>query len=222
VRQISGISPVNIQLYHLAARHRSMARQNEQGFRESNERLEYLGDAVLGMAVAEYLFAKFPMRDEGFLTEIRSRIVNRDILNEVARKMGIAGIVEYSGSPHNRLSYKSIYGDTLEALIGAMYLDHGYGTTRKFIIKKLLRQHFDLREIISTNPNHKSRVIEWAHRNNKSLGFHITEQRGSGHHREFLAELRIGGETIARGNGFSKKKAEQDAAKKACEKLNIE
>ena len=206
----------------MAARHRSMARLNDKGFRESNERLEYLGDAVLGMTVAEYLFVKYPLRDEGFLTEIRSRIVNRDILNEVARKMGLAEIVEFSGNRHNRLSYKSVYGDTLEALIGALYLDHGYKVARKFIISRLLKQHFDLKHIIETNPNHKSRVIEWAHRNNKNLLFKISEQGGSGHHREFHADLIIEGETIARGNGFSKKKAEQDAAKKTCEKLHID
>ena len=135
VKAITGVSPVNIELYKLATQHRSIAKQNNIGFRESNERLEYLGDAILGSIVAEYLFKKYPLRDEGFLTEIRSRIVNRDALNQVAKKMGITDIVEYTNNRKNRLAYKSIYGDTLEALIGAIYLDKGYMSTRNFIVK---------------------------------------------------------------------------------------
>ena len=222
IKNIAGISPCNIELYKLATQHRSIAKQNEIGFRESNERLEYLGDAVLGSVVAEYLFKKFPLKDEGFLTEIRSRIVNRDALNLVAKKMGITDIVEYTNNRTNRQSYKSIYGDTLEAFIGAIYLDKGYASTRKFIIRKLLRQQYDLDKIINVNPNYKSQIIEWAHRQNKDIKFEITEIRGSSHNREFRAELIVEGESIAEGNGFSKKKAEQDAAQKSCEKLHIE
>ncbi len=219
---ITGVSPRNIELYKLATQHRSIAKHNEIGFRESNERLEFLGDAILGSIVAEYLFKKYPLRDEGFLTEIRSRIVNRDALNRVAKKMGITNIVEYTNNRKNRLAYKSIYGDTLEALIGAIYLDKGYMTTRKFIIRKLLKQQYDLEHIIKTNPNYKSKIIEWAHRQNKDIKFEITEVKGSSHNREFMAELHIEGEPVAKGNGFSKKKAEQDAAQKSCEKLHIE
>ena len=222
VSSITGINPRNIEPYKLATQHRSIAKHNEIGFRESNERLEYLGDAVLGSVVAEYLFKKYPLKDEGFLTEIRSRIVNRDALNLVAKKMGIMDIVEYSNNRKSRQSYKSIYGDTLEALIGAIYLDKGYQSTRKFIVKKLLRQQYDLEKIIQTNPNYKSKIIEWAHRQNKDVKFEITEVKGSSHNREFMAELQVEGQPVAQGNGFSKKKAEQNAAQKSCEKLNIE
>ncbi len=222
IKNITGITPSNIILYHLATQHRSIARQNDKGFKESNERLEYLGDAVLGVVVAEYLFKKFPLKDEGFLTEIRSRIVNRDMLNNVARKMGIPDIVEFTVNKKNKLSYKSIYGDTLEALIGALYLDKGHAKTKRFIRQKLIKQHYDLMEIIKTNPNHKSKIIEWAHRQNKDIRFEITEIRGNSHNREFMAELVVEGDTIAKGMGFSKKKAEQDAAQKSCEKLEIE
>lgn len=222
VKTITGVSPYNIELYKLATQHRSIAKHNKIGFRESNERLEYLGDAILGSIVAEYLFKKYPLKDEGFLTEIRSRIVNRDALNHVAKKMGIKNIVEYTNNRKNRLAYKSIYGDTLEALIGAIYLDKGYKITRRFIVRKLLRQQYDLDQIIQTNPNYKSKIIEWAHRNNKDVKFEITEVKGSSHNREFMAELQVEGEAIAKGNGFSKKKAEQDAAQKSCVKLHIE
>jgi ribonuclease-3 len=222
IKNITGFHPNNLEVYKLATQHRSIARQNEKGFKESNERLEYLGDAILGAVIAEHLFKKYPLRDEGFLTEIRSRIVSRDSLNTVAKKMGISDIVEYTLNRKNRLSYKSIYGDTLEALIGSIYLDKGYRATKRFIIKKLLWQHFDFEEIINSNPNHKSKIIEWAHRYNKDIRFEITEVKGNSHNREFQAELIVEGESIARGNGYSKKKAEQDAAQKSCVKLDIE
>lgn len=222
VKTLSGINPGNIELYKLATQHRSIAKHNEIGFRESNERLEYLGDAILGFVVAEYLFKKYPLKDEGFLTEIRSRIVNRDALNLAAKKMGITDIVIYTNNRKSRQAYKSIYGDTLEALIGAIYLDKGYQATRKFIVKKLLHQQYDLGKIIQTNPNYKSKIIEWAHRENKDIKFEITEVKGLSHNKEFLAELQVEGKPIAHGNGFSKKKAEQDAAQKSCAKLHIE
>jgi ribonuclease-3 len=222
IKNLTGFYPYNLEVYKLSMQHRSIARQNEKGFKESNERLEYLGDALLGAVIAEFLFKKYPLRDEGFLTEIRSRIVSRDSLNSVARRMGISDIVEYTLNKKNKLSYKSIYGDTLEALIGAIYLDKGYRTTRRFIIKKVLWQHFDLEKIINVNPNHKSKIIEWAHRFNKDIRFEITELKGNSHNREFQAELIVEGESVAKGNGYSKKKAEQDAAQKSCVKLEIE
>jgi ribonuclease III len=222
IRSIAGVTPGNLELYKLATQHRSIARQNDIGLRESNERLEYLGDAILGSVVAEYLFKKYPTKDEGFLTEIRSRIVNRDALNIAARNMGISTIVEYTNNRKSRQAYKSIYGDTLEALIGAIFLDKGYMNARRFIIKKVLNQQYDLEQIIHVNSNFKSRIIEWAHQHSKEVKFVISEIRGASHNREFKAELLVEGETIAEGNGFSKKRAEQDAAQKSCVKLHIE
>lgn len=222
IRSIAGITPGNVELYKLATQHRSIARQNDIGLRESNERLEYLGDAILGSVVAEYLFKKYPTKDEGFLTEIRSRIVNRDALNIAARNMGISSIVEFTNNRKSRQAYKSIYGDTLEALIGAIFLDKGYYIARKFIIRKVLRQQYDLEQVIHVNSNFKSRIIEWAHQQNKEVKFVISEIRGASHNREFKAELLVEGEVVAEGNGFSKKRAEQDAAQKSCEKLHIE
>lgn len=222
IRSIAGVTPGNVELYKLATQHRSIARQNDIGVRESNERLEYLGDAILGSVVAEYLFKKYPSKDEGFLTEIRSRIVNRDALNIAARNMGISDIVEYTNNRKSRQAYKSIHGDTLEALIGAIFLDKGYMAARRFIIKKILNQQYDLEQIVHINSNYKSKIIEWAHQQNKEVKFLITEIRGSSHNREFKAELLVEGEAIAEGSGFSKKRAEQDAAQKSCEKLDIE
>ena len=222
IKNIVGKRPINISLYKLSTQHRSIAKPNSKGIRESNERLEYLGDAVLGMIVAEFLFKKYPLKDEGFLTEVRSRIVNRDSLNQVARKIGIGNIVEFNSSKKSRLSYKSIYGDTLEALIGAVYLDRGYSFCKNFILTKLIVPHYDIDEIINVNTNYKSKIIEWAHQTNKEIEFQITESKGINHQKEFTAELFIENNSYATGSGHSKKKAEQLAAQKTCEILEIE
>ena len=123
IKTIAGFAPSNLALYKLATLHSSKSKEKE-GFRESNERLEYLGDAILGAAVADYLFKKYPFKDEGFLTEIRSRIVNRESLNHLARKVGIGAIVQFDNK--NTQLQQVILGNTLEALVGAVYLDKGF------------------------------------------------------------------------------------------------
>jgi ribonuclease-3 len=221
VQTLIGTRPSNLMVYRLAFMHTSAARETStKGFRESNERLEYLGDAVLGMVVAEYLFKKYPYKDEGFLTEIRSRIVNRESLNVVARKLGLDKLVEYDANRKTVLTRTSMYGDALEAFVGAIYLDKGFVFTRKFILKRLLSSHFDLDSVVQNNVNFKSQVIEWAQREGRELRFDVTEQ-GTFHNKEFLAELLVDGESFTSGSGFSKKKAEQSAAEKACVKLEI-
>ncbi|HWZ21711.1 MAG TPA: ribonuclease III domain-containing protein, partial [Cytophagaceae bacterium] len=139
--------PDNSSLYKLAISHSSVAKENSSGTKNSYERLEYLGDSVLGTVVAEYLFKKFPYKNEGFLTDIRSRIVNRESLNKVGKKMGLNRIVEYSGKVN--LSHKSLYGDVLEALVGAVYLDKGFYPCREFILTKILEHHFDIEEVVT-------------------------------------------------------------------------
>ncbi|PWJ39385.1 RNAse III [Sediminitomix flava] len=221
VTGITGRRPYNIRLYRLAMKHSSVAAETVKGFKESNERLEYLGDAVLGAIVAEYLFKRYPFKDEGFLTEIRSRIVNRESLNKLAVKIGLSQLVEFEGRKRSNLSHKSIYGDAMEAFIGAVYLDKGFHFTRRFIIRKLLMQHYDIEAVIETTTNFKSLVIEWAQKLNHKVEFNISETRGSKHNKQFKVDLSVDGEVVATGNGFSKKKAEQDAARKACEALDI-
>ena len=222
IEQILGAKPSNIQLYQLAFRHTSASKTTPmQGFRESNERLEYLGDSVLGMIVAEYLFKKFPYKDEGFLTEIRSRIVNRESLNQVARKIGIDKMIEFDGSRKIILAHSSMYGDAMEALIGAIFLDKGFRFTRKFILNKLITNHFDLDDVVNTNSNYKSLVLDWAQAEGKKVRFDIISESGTQHRREFLAQVTVDGEEVSRGNGWNKKKAEQDAARRACEALKI-
>ncbi len=220
IKSIVGSKPLNLSLYQLAVSHSSIAKTNNDGFKESNERLEFLGDAILGSVVAEYLFKKFPFKDEGFLTEIRSRIVNRESLNLLGRKIGLPNIVAYD-NPHRSRTHKSIYGNALEALVGAVYLDRGYLFCSKFIIKKLLIPHYDIGELINTDSNHKSKVIEWAQRQNKQIAFEIVNIKSIGNHKEFTAQVVIDNEMKGEGFGHNKKKAEQAAALKACETLDI-
>ncbi|UII29437.1 ribonuclease III [Fulvivirga maritima] len=222
IKTIVGSKPFNLKLYQLAIKHSSMARVNSRGLKESNERLEYLGDAVLGAIVADYLFKTFPFKDEGFLTEIRSRIVNRESLNTLGKKIGLNQLVEYDQNKKNALSHKSLYGDTLEALVGAVYLDKGYRFCSKFVLEKLIIPYFDINEIIRSNPNWKSKIIEWSQKENKELKFEIIGVKAEKQHREFTAQVYIDDEPMATGVGASKKKAEQNAAQKTCEILKLE
>ena len=134
IKMIAGSKPYNLKPYKIATQHTSVAKSVKRGFKESNERLEYLGDAVLSVVVAEYLFKRYPFKDEGFLTEIRSRIVSRDSLNNVARTIGVPQIVRYDKKRKTPNSHKSLFGNTLEALIGAIYLDKGFKHSRSFIL----------------------------------------------------------------------------------------
>lgn len=194
--------------------HSSVAETNNQGIKESYERLEYLGDAVLGMIVAEYLYSKYPFKEEGFLTEIRSKIVSRESLNELAQKIGLKELVQYNN--RNRTS-KSVYGDAMEALVGAVYLDHGFKFCKRFIIERLIRPHYDLKELTTTIINFKSKLLEWSQKENVALRFDIVDEED----RKFTAQVFLNDQPKDKGYGFSKKKAEQDAARKTYVQLNL-
>lgn len=221
IKNIVGRRPKNLSLYQLATRHTSVAKTNEHGLRESNERLEYLGDAVLGAVVAEFLFKKYPFKEEGFLTEIRSRLVSRESLNVLGRKIGISDIVKVDRRRKEKTSHKSLYGDTLEALIGAVYLDRGFKAAKDFIIEKLIIPYFDLEEVVKSERNFKSKIIEWAQRNDKDLRFEVVKIIDEKSHKEFTAQLFVDDKPVAKGHGLNKKKAEQSAAEKSCQILNI-
>jgi ribonuclease III len=218
IKTIAGFAPSNLAIYKLATLHSSRSKE-KNGFRESNERLEYLGDAILGAAVADYLFKKYPFKDEGFLTEIRSRIVNRESLNHLARRVGVAAIMQFD---HKNAQLKQvILGNALEALVGAIYLDKGYIKTKKFVIDKLIQTYFDLDVVVNSNSNHKSKVIEWAQRNSKEIHFDVTDVKKGKNSKEFTAQVIIGDQAYGQGFGYTKKKAEQDASEKTCVMLNI-
>ncbi len=219
IETITGYTPSNLSLYKLATLHTSRAKENN-GFRESNERLEYLGDAILGAAVADYLFKKYPFKDEGFLTEIRSRIVNRDSLNLLARKIGINHIVQFDQK--NAQLQRVVLGNTLEAIVGAVYLDKGYLRCKKFVIDKLVQPHFNLDVVVQTNLNYKSKIIEWTQRQGKAVRFELMEIKKARNQKEFAIQVFIDDEPLGIGYGYTKKRAEQDAAFKTCQQLNIE
>ena len=219
IQNIAGFTPSNLELYRLATMHSSIAKENGSGYKESNERLEYLGDAILGAAVADFLFKKFPFKPEGFLTEIRSRIVNREALNLLARKIGVANIVQFDQK--NAHLQQVILGNTLEAIVGAIYLDKGYIRTKKFVIDKLINPNYNVDDLVNSDSNFKSKIIEWAQREGKDVKFEILNVKKGRNHKEFTAQVLVDNEARGTGYGNSKKKAEQDAAFKTCEMLNL-
>lgn len=213
-RLITGYPPINLALYRQAMRHSSVAKTNDRGIKDSYERLEYLGDAILGMIVAEYLFSQYPFEEEGFLTEIRAKIVNRESLNRLAQKIGLRELVQYNQASR---AHRSVFGDCMEALIGAVYLDHGFKACQSFVIKRLIKPHYDFKELVSTITNYKSRLLEWSQKENKDLRFEIIDEED----RKFTAQIFLNDQPMAKGFGFSKKKAEQDAAQKTYEQLKL-
>jgi ribonuclease-3 len=160
---ILGSKPFNLALYRLALTPAGLGEETDKGFRKSNERLEFLGDAILGAVIAEYLFQKYPYRDEGFLTETRSKLVNRETLNEVGIKIGLKKTLQQVVDNRQFVANKSLYGDILEAFLGAIYMDRGYAFTKKLILQRILI-HLDLEGMVSTVSNHKSKLIEWSQR----------------------------------------------------------
>ena len=222
LKMIVGYKPVNLKIFKLATLQSSVAHTNNKGFKESNERLEYLGDAILGSIVAEYLFKKYPYKDEGFLTEIRSRIVNRETLNNLGRKLGLEKIIQLDKTRRGIHTHKSIYGDTLEALVGAVYLDRSYKYCRQFVLSRLIEPNFNIDDLIKTNTNYKSQIIEWSQKEGKTVRFEAFEISDTGSYKEFEVQIFIDTIVVATGHGPNKKKAEQTASRKAIDSLTID
>lgn len=223
LKNLFGFVPGNYSLYRLALRHKSMASDiNNKGIKNSNERLEFLGDAILGAVVAEVLFKKFPYKDEGFLTEMRSKMVNRNHLNQLSKKLGIADMIDYDARISNMGNKNSsLFGDAFEAVIGAIYLDKGYAFTRQFIIQRILQPHVDIDQLEQTESNFKSRLLEWAQREGKEITFELLDERTAGQSKLFTVRVLLNGEEVGVGQDFSKKNAEKNAAEKACTTLNV-
>ena len=214
LKKILGFKPGSLKLYEIAFIHRSASYTMPDGKRVNNERLEFLGDAVLDAILSDFLFEKFPDASEGFMTKIRSRIVNRDILNELAISMGINKTLISNVNSSNPT--KNLYGDALEALIGALFLDKGFKKTKKLFIKNVLSKYLDLDEIIRTDTDYKSLVFEWVQKNKSTLVFTYNEEYDFSRKKSlFSARLLIDREEMGEGQGSSKKEAEQEAAGKA-------
>ena len=219
INNLLGFYPGNIALYQTAFRHKSAASETSHGSKNSNERMEYLGDAIFGSVIAHYLFKKFPYKDEGFLTKMRSKIACREFMNKLAVKMGINQFVIYQGDKNSK--FKSINGDAFEALIGAIYLDKGYDFTSKFILERIINLHVDMDEVETTETDFKSRLINYIQKEKKSMQFDIEEELLKGHQKQYKVSLIIDDVLVGKGLDVSKKRAEQQAAHKACEYFNI-
>ncbi len=217
IRNLFGYQPRNIPVYELAFRHKSLAIV-DNGVKHCNERLEYLGDAVLGSVVADFLFKKFPFKDEGFLTEMRSRIVSRSNLNMLSRKLGLDHLVK--ATKESSAPGSSILGDAFEAFVGAMYLDKGYAFTKNLIIQQIIQTHLDVDELMSRDINFKSKVIEWAQRKKRGVDFVLADEFENGRKgRTYVIELRLDNQVVGRGQDYSIKRAEQRAARAAWEEF---
>lgn len=208
---IFGIFPNNIELYKLALIHRSASLFLDDGTPMNNERLEYLGDSILQAVVTDYLFIEFPDRDEGFLTQMRSKIVSRTSLNQLCVDIGLDGYIIANGG--TQLMNKHIYGDTVEAMVGAIYLDKGYDYINRLLINKILKVNIDLMMMTVTESDFKSRLIEWCQKNKRSIVFN-TSAVGKSELQSpiFKSTVIIDGLEVAYGVGNSKKEAQQKAA----------
>ncbi len=215
--KVLGFKPGNISLYKLAFLHRSASRE-QNGRPLNNERLEYLGDAILSAVIADFLYARFPGMDEGFMSMMRARIVKRKQLNRIGLSVGLKNlIISNIGEGQNQ---KHIYGDALEALIGAIYLDKGYKKTRKYIIDRILLKYMNINELQKVETDYKSRIIEWAQKNKSEISFSNREEMIPGQNQMvFHSKILLSDRVIGTGKGKSKIDAEQKASGKALEKL---
>lgn len=211
VDDMFGFIPHNIELYKLALIHKSASLVLEDGNPVNNERLEYLGDAVIEAVTSDYLFIEFPDRDEGFMTKLRSKIVSRQSLNALAVRLGLDKAVIASSGVSS--AQKHIYGDAFEAMMGAIYLDQGYDFVNRLLINTIYAGYLNLEELTESETDFKSRLIEWCQKNRHKLGFR-TEHAGNytPNHPQFHSTVLVDGIEVGHGAGDSKKEAEQQAA----------
>ena len=218
IHNIFGFYPKNIELYKLAFTHKSMSIKSS-GYNISNERLEYLGDAVLSSVVAEFLFKKFPTRQEGFLTEMRSKIVSRSSLNKLSQKFGLDNMVHIA-KVNEHCRFKSVAGNAFEAFTGALFLDFGYKFAYKVIVKRIIKLHIDLDELENNETNYKSRLLEWAQRGKHRVDFKQVGVKGSGYERLYVIQVTIDDKEYGQASDHSIKGAEQLAAEKTWLMMN--
>ena len=209
IHNVLGFTPSNVQLYKTAFSHKSMNQgANKKGI--NNERLEYLGDAILSTVVAEYLFRKYPTKKEGFLTKMRSKIVKRNTLNQVAAEMGLDILLSHFID--TRIS-SSMKGNALEALIGAIYVEQGYRKTRNYIIKNILIKHLDVNTLETVEDNHKSQLLEHCQKIGSNVEFKLVSRYKVDKRDKFKIAVNVDGKQKSVAEDFNKKAAEQKAAK---------
>jgi ribonuclease-3 len=215
---IVGFYPDRIDLYREAMTHRSSSIRSKKGRWVNNERLEFLGDAILDAIVADILYKKFEHKKEGFLTSTRSRIVQRETLNKLAVELGLDKLI--ISTTRNLAHNTNIYGDALEALIGAIYLDQGYRVAKRFVFETLIKQHLNIDNVLKSEVDFKSRLIEWGQKNKVEVLFEVTNVSYDAQNNPvFISCAKVSGVEIGSGKGYSKKESHQMAAKVAIRKL---
>lgn len=216
---ILGFIPRRIHFYQRSFTHKSQTTNDKSKYPTNNERLEFLGDAILDSVAAEYLFRKYPLQDEGFLTQMRSKMVKRKTLNMVADKMGLEVFLRKQGA--TRIS-PTMMGNTFEAFVGAVYLDVGYLRTKKFIINKMLRQYIDVHHLETLDTNYKSQLLEHSQKHNKEIAYELVEHFRTKNNREkFKIAVHIDGKSMGVAEDYNKKSAEQKASEKALLKMGV-
>jgi ribonuclease-3 len=214
-----GFMPHNIELYKLALIHKSASVELEDGSHINNERLEFLGDAVLSTVVAQFLFKKFPTRQEGFMTEMRSKIVSRASLNKLSLKFGLENLINYARTNEQAKS-KSMGGNAFEAFTGALFLDYGYKFTYKIMVNRVIKMHIDIEELEKSETNYKSKLLEWAQRQKRRVVFNQVAVKGNGHDRLYHIQVTIDDQEYGKAADHSIKGAEQLAAEKTWLMMN--
>lgn len=219
IKNVFGFRVNNIALYEQAFIHRTAVKSEEQE-RESNERLEYLGDAVLSAIIAEFLYKKYPVANEGFLTDMRSRLASREQLNKLGRKIGLDKFIVKNESIHNLSA--SLYGNTFEALVGAIFIDKGYEKTRKALLNRILGNCIDLNVIEKEDNNYKGKILHYIQKYKLSVEYRtVKETKEETGRKEYLVYLFIDGKFVAEGCDYTIKSAQQHAAMAACEVLEL-
>lgn len=222
LRKILGFTPKHVHFYKRAFTHKSLTSREENTkvrYPSNNERLEFLGDAILDSVTAEYLFRKYPTQDEGFLTQMRSKMVNRKALNKIAEHMELDIFLRQLGA--TRIS-QTMMGNTFEAFVGAVYLDVGYRQTKSFIINKMLRQYLDVHELENINTNYKSQLLEYSQKNQKTISYDVLDHYRTKNNRErFKIAVLLDGKSLATAEDYSKKSAEQRASEKALIQMGV-
>ncbi len=217
IKDIIGYKPKKLEFYKEAFTHRSLKKVNQNGEPMNYERLEFLGDAILGAVIANYLFKKIPHGDEGYLTQMRSKIVSREHLNELGKDLGIIKFVK-SSVPNENFG-DNIHGNLFEALVGAIHSDRGYSFTEKFIYRFVIEPYVDLERLEGKITSYKSVLIEWSQKNKRKLKYQVYEDTGNDILKHFSVKLLLDDELIAKGRATSKKKAEEIASKRAFYKM---
>ena len=218
LRDLFGIYPNNIELYKLALIHRSASLFLPDGTPMNNERLEFLGDAVLESVISDFLFIEFPEQNEGFLTQMRSKMVSRQTLNQLSVDIGLSKHIISQGG--GNFMQKHIYGDALEAMVGAIYLDKGYDFVNRLLINNIFRKYIDLEDMMEMETDSKSRLLEWGQKMKKQIVFDTVQSPDSTHNLPvFMTSVLVNDVEMGHGEGQSKKEAEQKAAHEVLEQI---